>query len=767
MRRLKLLTVLPLLVLLAACSRDPKAQAQRYVENGNKFFAREKFKEASIMYRRALQKDLLFGEAYYRLGLTNLKLSNFSEAYGTLVRATELQPENTDASIKLAELVLMVASSNQQNASRYLEEATQLAEKLVAKDPSSYDGNRLMGQILFLKKDFAGAVKNLQLAYQSKPDQPDTVFGYFQALANNDQFDEAEKLAKDFLSKKKDYAPLYDILYLQYGTRRRLPEAEQVLRLKVDNNPNNGNFILQLATHYYITQQRAAMDSAIARLQDDKNFPNGRLLAGDFFFLRLREFENARQQYEAGVSAFPAEKLLYQKRLVELFAATNRSADANNLLSAILKDHAEDPEAIAMRAALRLTTGSREEINLAANDLQSLVTKTPNNHLLRFNLARALVAKGNVDQARLELEQAIKLRSDFVVARELLTRIYLVKQDAGRALKEADDIIRLDAKNLSAHLSRSSALLLQNDRDKAREELDYITRTYPNNVEARFQVGFLAWQEKDFSRASQIFSELHKTNPSDMRGLVGVVETLAGQNRMPEAIREMETAAKAEPDRRDLQVALGNMYVRSEQYDRAIQIYEALLAKDPKAADVLFRVAETYRRKGDLNVAIDRFRSASQAAPNDTNSLLQLGLLMDGTGRRDQARPIYEQILKIQPDHPIALNNLAFIKAEDGVDLDSALRMAQQARQRLPNSPDIADTLGWIYIKKNLTDDAVKLFTDLVRQSPANPSFRFHYGMALYQKGDRPSAKRELETALRNNPSKDEIGKIQDLLRQL
>ena len=41
-------------------------------------------------------------------------------------------------------------------------------------------------------------------------------------------------------------------------------------------------------------------------------------------------------------------------------------------------------------------------------------------------------------------------------------------------------------------------------------------------------------------------------------------------------------------------------------------------------------------------------------------------LLLDGTGRRDQAKPIYEQILKIQPDQPIALNNLAFIKAEEG-----------------------------------------------------------------------------------------------------
>jgi tetratricopeptide (TPR) repeat protein len=139
-------------------------------------------------------------------------------------------------------------------------------------------------------------------------------------------------------------------------------------------------------------------------------------------------------------------------------------------------------------------------------------------------------------------------------------------------------------------------------------------------------------------------------------------------------------------------------------------------------------------------------------------------MLMEGTGRREQAKPIYEQVLKIQPDHPIALNNLAFIKAEEGVDLDEALTMAQRARQKLPDSENIKDTLGWIYIKKNLSDDAVRIFKELVDKDPGNPSFHYHYGMALLQKGDRPSAKREFDIAMKNNPSKDEAGKLRELI---
>ncbi len=763
----KLLVVLPLLFVVASCNRDPKVQAQRYVENGNKFFEKEKYKEASIMYRRALQKDLRYGEAYYRLGLTDLKLAAYSDAYKMLIRAVELLPNNTDAAVKLADLELLAATQNEKERPMLLEDAAMRADFLLGKDANSYDGHRILGQIALIENKASEAIEELALANKAKPNEPGLVLAYFQSLAVGDRFEEAEQVAHGLIDAHKEYAPIYDLLYAQYANRNRLADGEALLKQKVENNPENGNYLLQLAAHQFLTKQRDAMDATIARLEDDKKFPNGRLLAGDFFFLRLHELESARREYEAGIKAFPDDKAVYQKRLVELLASDNQNTQANTMLAEVLKDNPDDPDAIAMRAALRLTTGSREDINLAANDLQSLVTKTPNNHLLRYNLARALLAKNEAEQARIQLEEAIKLRSDFVAARELLARIYLAKDDAPKALQEADAIIGLDPKNLQAHLARSSALLMQNDREKAHQELNYITTTYPQNAEARFQVGFLAWQEQDYTKANQVFNDLRKANPEDLRGLVGVVETLAGQNRLQDAIAEMKKAADAEPDRRDLKIALGNLYVRDEQYDKAIQLFEGVLTENPKDAAMLFRLAETYRRKGDLNKSIDLFRRSSQAAPNDTNPLLQLGLLLDGTGRREEAKPIYEQILKINPAHPVALNNLAFIKAEEGVDLDQALTMAQRARQTLPNSTDIADTLGWVYIKKNLSDDAVRLFTDLVRKDPANPMFRYHYGMALLQKGDRPSARRELETALKNNPSKDEQGKIQELLRTL
>ena len=42
--------------------------ANNYVEKGNALFAIGNFAETSLNYRKALQKDPKYGEAYYRLG---------------------------------------------------------------------------------------------------------------------------------------------------------------------------------------------------------------------------------------------------------------------------------------------------------------------------------------------------------------------------------------------------------------------------------------------------------------------------------------------------------------------------------------------------------------------------------------------------------------------------------------------------------------------------------------------------------------------------
>ena len=284
------------------------------------------------------------------------------------------------------------------------------------------------------------------------------------------------------------------------------------------------------------------------------------------------------------------------------------------------------------------------------------------------------------------------------------------------------------------------------------------------NALANAGAGF--WKSGNYAQAEEAFRRMRIEAPGDIRGVVGLSETYWSEGRQQDAIDLMRTESERNPRRTDYRVALGSLYVRAEQWDSAVAILQAVVLQDA-TSDNLLHLAETYRRMGDLNRAMDTFRRAVDTDPKNVEAVLQLALLLDGTGRSDQAIPLYERVLQLQPDHVVALNNLAFAKAEQGKDLDSALTMAQFAHEKQPDSGDIADTLGWIYIKKNLGRDAVALYRDVTTKHPENWAFHYHFGMALLQTGDTAGAARELSDALRNSPSRYEQNKIDTLLRTI
>ena len=132
-----------------------------------------------------------------------------------------------------------------------------------------------------------------------------------------------------------------------------------------------------------------------------------------------------------------------------------------------------------------------------------------------------------------------------------------------------------------------------------------------------------------------------------------------------------------------------------------------------------------------------------------------------------QRRGEYRAAVDLDPDDGTALNNLAFLLAENGGNLDMALAYAKRARKIAPDSEAVADTLGWVSVKKNLTDEAIALFREVVQKSPTRSTFRYHLAVALEQKGDHAGAMEELQAALKNNPPKDEEPKIRELMAKI
>jgi Flp pilus assembly protein TadD len=245
------------------------------------------------------------------------------------------------------------------------------------------------------------------------------------------------------------------------------------------------------------------------------------------------------------------------------------------------------------------------------------------------------------------------------------------------------------------------------------------------------------------------------------------MESKVAQSQWDQAIQIAQSQIQQKPDRSDYRLALAKIYFRAGKYSDAAAQYQTLIEKNPKVADLYVRLGEAKANGNDVNGAVDAFKRAREIDSTNYISVLDLALLYNRAGRDEEARKTYEEVIKLQPDNVEALNNLAYIKADNGVDLDQALAYAQRAQQKRPNDPNVVDTLALIYIHKNLTDDSLRMLRELVAKNPTNPIFHLHLALALYQKGDRPEAKKELETALRNKPNEREQGKIKELLAKV
>ena len=130
-----------------------------------------------------------------------------------------------------------------------------------------------------------------------------------------------------------------------------------------------------------------------------------------------------------------------------------------------------------------------------------------------------------------------------------------------------------------------------------------------------------------------------------------------------------------------------------------------------------------------------------------------LGFLLEIQGRFDEAQQQYQKALEFDPRTAAAANNLAWLYATRGGSLDVALQLAQTAKAGLPDSPEVSDTLGWIYIKKGLRELAVGPLEFAARRVPDKAVYHYHLGMAYVATNNWAAARESLAKALAINPN--------------
>lgn len=763
-KRLALATLAAVL-LLGGCSPARRMVAERYHQQGLELFGQKKYDEAAIAFRKAIQKNPNWGEPYYRLALCDLeKGGDITRALVALRQAMALMPDNEDVKVRLAGLHIMAYLQHGAIEDFPLRQAHDIAGSLLKNRPESFEGQMLAGQIALLERKPKEALDWFERARKIKPDSALAMASSGITRLGLGQEQEAEPLLRKALEMDATLGPVWDALYNLRVRQRRFGEAEAVCRERIQRNPANPVARLMLANHFFRQQKPEEMRNALAPLAEPGGrYENGRMVAGDFY-RSIGRVAEARALYEAGLEAAEKDAALrseYRKRLASLLLLEGKRDEAEKAYADVLEDAPKDPESRARRALLILD----KDAAAALKEFQQLARDVPSNPVIRFNLGLALLANRKLEDARTAFLEAARMQRNFLEPRLALAQIAMDREQWRELQQTAADVLTINPRHPEGRYFRAAAYTGLGNYGEARKILADLLSEFPNYREAQLQMAFLDLAERRYAQADARLRGLYEQT-KDVRALTGRVEVELAQNRQKEGLALAQAELAKNPDDARVRLLAARTALRTADYPLAVRELIRLAERDPNWDYLYLLLGQAHQFNGDLPRAILAFQRALQITPESLEATLRLAYANEVAGRYQEAIAAYRKVLELNPNTPIAMNNLAYLLSEHGGDLDEALRLAQLALQKLPQQRYIADTVGWIFLKKNDIDSAMQIFQGLVKKYPDEPAFRYHYGAALLKKGDRTRARAELQAALDNKPPADIEKKVRELLAQ-
>jgi len=750
----------------SGCSRN----AASYVTKGNKYLAEKRYDDAMIQYRKAVQLDRKNGDAYYGMGLVEVQHNDFSQAYDTLTLAAEFSPKRREVSVALGDLTWSIYIADNRPAPRLYNQLSKLSQSLLAANPRDLDGLRFKADIAIADKRIEDAIGLFQEANSIRANVPDVVMPLAQLLAQKGEATRAEELLRKMLPERPAYGPAYNALASIYMKEKRTSDAEAVLRLRIQKNPKETSAVMGLAEHYAGQGNAATTGKVLAGLIDQRaQFPGVRTAAGDFYAAH-KQPDEAVQQFQKAIQEDPKNEVEYRKKIATILFSQGKREELEKCLEAILKKDPKNFEARRLEASLRLSTRKPEDIAAVLTVYPELIAVRPYDAQLHFDYALALLAGGDPKTARTELMASIQRQPGALAPHMALAELDFREKRYPETVELTNDLLSRDPQQTLARLLHAMALSGLGQYNAARGELARLVREQPGSPGPELELGMLDVLQKRYAEANEIFAKYYRSSQADprARGIEGMVRSDVAQGETDKALTLLGEEVQKTPNSTSLRSMLATIATSAGKYDLAVTQYRELVARAPKSAEMQVRLADLLHQKGDIQGAIAHYQEARKLAPKNPMPAAMLARELERANLRPEAIATYREVLQMDPKNIFALNNLAFLLADSGQDLDEAVRLAQSAlRLAGDSSSAVADTLGWVYLKKGQTSSALQVFETLVRTEPKNATYHYHFGATLLASGNKSKARNELQTALGNKPAQLDEPKIRELLRKI
>jgi tetratricopeptide (TPR) repeat protein len=315
---------------------------------------------------------------------------------------------------------------------------------------------------------------------------------------------------------------------------------------------------------------------------------------------------------------------------------------------------------------------------------------TADNAYAHYNLANALNARGESNEALDELRESVRL-DPTVDARRVYGRLLTQNGRFDQAIEQYRAAADLDADDADTHVGLANLLWLRRRFVEAEQELLRAVALTGGTAELYNKLG-----------------ELHEN-----------------QRRLPEALDCFQRAVDIDPNNATYLDCLGRIVARRGNLSRAFDVFEQALRLNPHHAQTLSDVGDALWASGRLAEAAASYWAAVEQRPNKAAYRFQVAVALGELGKHEAARKQIEVGLRLDPHWPTRAAREAWALAtaadEGRRDGATAVRLARAAcLATAPSRAEQLDILAAAFAEAGRFDDALATASGAVEVAEAD-----------------------------------------------
>lgn len=398
-------------------------------------------------------------------------------------------------------------------------------------------------------------------------------------------------------------------------------------------------------------------------------------------------------------------------------------------------------------------------------------------------LASSLLKRKKAEELLKVLEQAITRPGGLEAVQEQVNAVIKDPEFAGRMLDAG--LKMLSAEPPALERSGVSVLAFIATRSGNLEKFLPIQRLAqkrnPTPQTTKELINLLVSLKK-YDEGAAIFEEMFKTYPEERKTpqLVLLAKFYRLGDKPDEAIRVAREAIKLDPNDLDAQIQLAAVLGSTGKADEAVAILRAAAKKEPSNPAISGFLGSILSQAGRNDEALALFKGMIEKFPNNEAMVKiarsQLSIIYVNMGDYAKGEAELESLLERNPDEPGVNNDLGYLYAEQGKDLEKAESMIRKALQEDADNSAYLDSLGWVLFKRGKAREAVVPLEKAVKQvgemvSGSDATIFEHLGDVYFQIGEIAKAKSAWKsaekTASKSNPPDKRLPEIRKKLESL